>query len=67
MSSNYEVRMLENALMATINASNVEIEVKRVIVSDILGKINEQADAIVKAEEEKIHERKLGESVSGEN
>lgn len=44
---NYKIRQLEDNLVEMINASDVPIECKRLIVQDILKKITAQADSVI--------------------
>ena len=47
---NYKIRDLEDKLIDTLNSSDVAIEVKRLIVQNLLNLITKQADAKITME-----------------
>lgn len=47
---NYKIRDLEDKLIDTLNASDVAIEVKRLIVQNLLNMVTKQADAKITME-----------------
>ena len=44
---NKEIRELEDKIINTINEANVEIEVKRLILTNVLNMVKNQADEII--------------------
>lgn len=47
---NYKIRDLEDKMIDTLNSSDVAIEVKRLIVQNILNMVTKQADARITME-----------------
>lgn len=47
---NIKIRTLEETLLGELNASDVPMEVKRLILSDLLTMVTKQADATIQAE-----------------
>ena len=47
---NYKIRDLEDKLIDTLNMSDVAIEVKRLIVQNLLNMVTKQADARITME-----------------
>lgn len=62
---NIDIRVLEETLLNELNASTLPIEVKRLILSDLLTMTTRQADLIIKEElannAESTSERELAE------
>ena len=61
---NSNVRKLEDTIIALLNSSDVEIEVKRLIVCNILYLVEKEADKAIVAElrEQKLQEQNNAES-----
>ena len=55
---NYKIRDLEDKMIDTLNSSDVAIEVKRLIVQNLLNMVTKQADARITME---IQDMKKGE------
>lgn len=72
---NTKIRALEDQLVYIINASDVPIEAKRLILADILNLVTKKADAIISQEikterEEKsneLHKNELAEHAEHSN
>lgn len=47
---NIKIRTLEETLLGELNASDVPMEVKRLILSDLLTMVTKQADTTIQAE-----------------
>ena len=47
---NYKIRDLEDKMIDTLNSSDVSIEVKRLIVQNLLNMVTKQADAKITME-----------------
>ena len=47
---NIDIRTLEETLLGELNASDVSMEVKRLILSDLLTMVTKQADTTIQAE-----------------
>lgn len=47
---NYKIRDLEDKMIDTLNSSDVAIEVKRLIVQNLLNMVTKQADARITME-----------------
>ena len=47
---NYKIRDLEDKMIDTLNISDVAIEVKRLIVQNLLNMVTKQADATIAME-----------------
>lgn len=47
---NYKIRDLEDKLIDTLNSSDVAIEVKRLIIQNLLNMVTKQADARITME-----------------
>lgn len=47
---NIDIRTLEETLLGELNASDVPMEVKRLILSDLLTMVTKQADTTIQAE-----------------
>lgn len=66
-----EIRLLEETLLNELNASNLPIEAKRLILSDLLTMTTRQADLIIKEElannAKGTSERELAESTVNEH
>lgn len=72
---NIEIRKLENILVATLNNSQAPIEAKRILLENLLMKVKEASDSVIRQElhiqeendEEDIRKDTLGELPSEEN
>lgn len=57
-SMNTKIRLLEDQIVAILNGSDVPIETKRLILSDILNLVTKKADEIVSQEIKEQREEK---------
>ena len=60
-SMNTKIRLLEDQIVAILNGSDVPIETKRLILSDILNLVTKKADEIVSQEIKEQREEKKNE------
>ena len=58
---NTKIRLLEDQIVAILNGSDVPIETKRLILSDILNLVTKKADEIVSQEIKEQREEKKNE------